>query len=471
MTLIMYQSFWITVFSIRRAPGDIQLLSSHPLADKRSLHVSIFHCNLFLLSPSFCRLLTMDVSSGYDYQGRQDAFFIVSCGLAALAAIAVFLRCIGRFILIRMPGPDDYFLIAAMVGIFGYMVGMFVVKNDHMGFPRSKLTPVNMVNFLKTALAIQIIYSATLACIKMSICFTYLRFAVANKFRYLCIGTIATHAIFFLICFIILLFQCQPMENVWDVTGTVQGTCINNSAFFYAAPGFHILTDIWILLLPMHTLKNIRRPNREKAALFAIFGVGAFAVAASCIRLHTILLYNLSDDKFRDALPVNLWTMIETTVAVICASVPGLKPIFSRWRRHGGRETNSQNMGASKLPELLRRREERKQQHTDVTLDGLPGEEMRPTPAAEVSVMQPRGAVPAATLGGDGGGGWDGGDGSGPSAVRYSGISNAGSHLTSPSLHQGRYSSQECIMREPAPVDRAEAGDPPSWPLGPANNV
>ncbi|EJT70130.1 hypothetical protein GGTG_12303 [Gaeumannomyces tritici R3-111a-1] len=342
----------------------------------------------------------MDVSSGYDYQGRQDAFFIVSCGLAALA---------GERHTTFSPS--------------GYV---------HRGLPPMHRPIHPNQNAWTGRLFSHRSYGGDI--------WLYGR-------------------------------NCQPMEKIWDVTGTVQGTCINNSAFFYAAPGFHILTDIWILLLPMHTLKNIRRPNREKAALFAIFGVGAFAVAASCIRLHTILLYNLSDDKFRDALPVNLWTMIETTVAVICASVPGLKPIFSRWRRHGGRETNSQNMGASKLPELLRRREERKQQHTDVTLDGLPGEEMRPTPAAEVSVMQPRGAVPAATLGGDGGGGWDGGDGSGPSAVRYSGISNAGSHLTSPSLHQGRYSSQECIMREPAPVDRAEAGDPPSWPLGPANNV
>ncbi|KAL8377935.1 hypothetical protein RB595_008563 [Gaeumannomyces hyphopodioides] len=394
----------------------------------------------------------MDVFYGHDYQRRQDAFFIVSCSLTALAAIAVFLRCIGRFILIRMAGPDDYFLIAAMMGIFGYMAGMFVAKNDHMGLPMSNLTPVNMVNFLKTALAIQIIYSATLACIKASICFTYLRFAVANRFRYLCIGTIVTHAVFFLICFIVLLFQCQPIEKVWDITGTVQGGCINYTAFFYSASGFHVLTDIWILLLPMYTLKTIRRPKREKAALFAIFGAGALAVAASCIRLNTIYLYTFSDDPFRDSVPVNLWTMIETTVAVICASVPGLKPIFSRSQHYGGRETHSQNRGASKLPELLRRREERKQQHASITLDGLLGEGPWSTRAAEDSVLQPRGALLVAAPGG--GGGWGDGDEGGLSGAPHSGMSNTGSHPISPDFHQSRCSSRERIMREPTLVDR-----------------
>lgn len=413
----------------------------------------------------------MDVFYGHDYQRRQDDFFIVTCSLTALAAIAVVLRCIGRFILIRMPGPDDYFLIAAMMGIFGYMAGMFAVKNDHMGFPSSNLTPANMVNFLKTALAIQIIYSATLAFIKASICFTYLRFAVANRFRYLCIGTIVTHAVFFLICFIILLFQCQPMEKLWDVTGTVQGKCINNTAFFYSTSAFHILTDIWILLLPMYTLKKIRRPNREKAALFAIFGVGAFAIAASCIRLHTIYLYTLSDDPFRDAVPVNLWTMIETTIAVICASVPGLKPIFSRSQHHGSRETNSQNMGGSKLPELLRRREERKQQHTDITLDGLPGEELRSTLAAEDLALQTRGTLPATTLAGGGGDRWGDGDESGRSGVSHSGASDRGSHLISPDFHRSRHSSQERIMGESTLVHRVEPDHQQGWPLGSTMNA
>lgn len=37
--------------------------------------------------------------------------------------------------------------------MIGYLIGMYVAKGDHMGFPASNLTPVNMVNFLKASRA------------------------------------------------------------------------------------------------------------------------------------------------------------------------------------------------------------------------------------------------------------------------------------------------------------------------------
>ncbi|KLU91064.1 hypothetical protein MAPG_09587 [Magnaporthiopsis poae ATCC 64411] len=418
----------------------------------------------------------MDLFYGEDYPRRQDALFAVSCTLTAVAAIAVLLRCIGRFILIRMPGPDDYFLIAAMLGVIGYLIGMFVAKGDHMGFPASNLTPANMVNFFKEALAIQIIYSATLASLKTSICFAYLRFAVTTKFRYLCIGTIVVHAVFFLVCFIIFMFECQPLEKVWDVTGTVKGTCINNTAFFYASSGFHIMTDVWILLLPIHTLKKIRRPRREKAALFCVFGAGAFATTASCIRLHTIYIYTLSDDPFRDAVPVNLWTMIETSIAVVCASVPGLKPIFSRAQHHRARETNSQNKGGSKLPDLLRRRElraqqqqqQQQQQYTDGSFGGLLGDDMTlkltSTPATwDLSLPLSPGAFSEMSLSFGGGGHGNGLAGSGAGDIEK--------QLTASDAAPSGHSSQERTVGGPQHVNMSEPVYPPGWPLGSPTNV
>jgi len=147
---------------------------------------------------------------------------------------------------------------------------------------------------------------------------------------------------------------------MWDFTGTVQGSCINTTAFFYcknwslsasgpqklivpATSTFNIITDIWILGLPFKTLRSIQRPNREKVALFLIFGAGAFACVASIIRLYSIRIFTESDDPFRDGIPVNLWSMIEVTVAISCASVPAFKPIFSRHQRAATRAARSKS--------------------------------------------------------------------------------------------------------------------------------
>lgn len=120
---------------------------------------------------------------------------------------------------------------------------------------------------------------------------------------------------------------------MWDITGTAEGECINTTAFFYSTSAFNIVTDIWILVLPLKTLRSINRPTREKYALFLIFGVGTFAAVASIVRLHTIYTYTLAEDPFRDGILVNQWSVIEVTIAISCASVSALKPVFSSKQR------------------------------------------------------------------------------------------------------------------------------------------
>lgn len=89
------------------------------------------------------------------------------------------------------------------------------------------------------------------------------------------------------------------------------------------------MTDIWILVLPVKTLSGILRPRREKIALSIIFGVGLFATITSVIRLHTIYTYTLAKDVFRESILVNIWSMLEINIGIICASVPALKPLFT----------------------------------------------------------------------------------------------------------------------------------------------
>jgi hypothetical protein len=60
-----------------------------------------------------------------------------------------------------------------------------------------------------------------------------------------------------------------------------------------------------------------------------IFGIGTFATIVAIVRLHTIYTYTLATDPFQQSILVNLWSVIEINVAVICASAPALKPLFS----------------------------------------------------------------------------------------------------------------------------------------------
>ncbi|KZL65570.1 integral membrane protein [Colletotrichum incanum] len=262
-------------------------------------------------------------------QERQNSLVITACFFTGISTIVVIARTFVRAVLIRKPGLDDYSMLVAIIFTMGYLAEIFVGKANHIGFPMKTLSFENMTNLLRTTLAIQVTYYVCITAIKISILCMYLRFAVTRSLNVLCICTILFHLLFFFICIGVTLSQCQPLHKMWDLTQAVDGVCINTTAFFYFTSGFNIVTDIWILVLPIKTLSGILRPRREKIALGIIFGVGMFATITSIIRLHTIYTYTLAQDLFRESILVNIWSILEINIGIICASVPALKPLFT----------------------------------------------------------------------------------------------------------------------------------------------
>lgn len=231
--------------------------------------------------------------------------------------------------MIRNPGWDDGAMIVATLLGLGYMVAILVARSANIGFPAPTLSSDDKTIMLKATYAIQLIYYGIIYFIKMSILLTYLRFIVSKTLRKACWATMGLLTVFFILCFSITAAQCNPAHKMWDVTLTVPGKCINTTIFFYATSAFNIITDIWILALPIKTLRSINRPQHEKIALFAIFGIGSVSCIMSIVRLHSIYTYTLAEDPFHEAIQVNVWSQIEFHIAIICASVPALKPLFS----------------------------------------------------------------------------------------------------------------------------------------------
>lgn len=53
------------------------------------------------------------------------------------------------------------------------------------------------------------------------------------------------------------------------------GHCYNLVNAWYSNAVFSIITDILILILPMHMVYKLQRDKREKLMLYAVFGLGA----------------------------------------------------------------------------------------------------------------------------------------------------------------------------------------------------
>lgn len=177
--------------------------------------------------------------------------------------------------------------------------------------------------------------------------------AVNRTFEQLCKGSIYLLAVYQFIVIIVVPAQCTPLSKLWDFTGQTPGRCIDTNVFYYSkqtrasctchltravTSAFHIVIDIWILLLPYKLILSIPRPLRERLAVYAVFGLGVLGTICAIVRFNYLVIVNKSTDPFYDSITINVWSMVEVNVGILCASLPTLRPLFSQAQRDRTRE-------------------------------------------------------------------------------------------------------------------------------------
>ena len=76
------------------------------------------------------------------------------------------------------------------------------------------------------------------------------------------------------------MLQCIPLSHVWQHDQETPGKCINLLAFFYSNSIIMIMNDTVMYLMPMCLLRNVDMLRGQRAAIYALFGVGGLYVSA-----------------------------------------------------------------------------------------------------------------------------------------------------------------------------------------------
>lgn len=118
----------------------------------------------------------------------------------------------------------------------------------------------------------QIVYKFSINLTKMSIVLLYLRIFVTERFRKFCIYVFLYVTCYGIGSIVATILECQPIARVYD--RSIEGTCINLTAFWYANAISNILTDIVILTMPMRVIRTLRLPPRPKYGLMGVFALG-----------------------------------------------------------------------------------------------------------------------------------------------------------------------------------------------------
>lgn len=258
-----------------------------------------------------------------------DLINSVSIALTAIAGAVVLLRLITRIVVTKKSGLDDFWIGLAMVFSLGLTISVLDSVRNGLGTHMSGLKPKTITRLLKSTWISLIAYGLTLTCIKISILVLYLRIFPSRRFRIAC-----TCLLVFVIGYgiwVVLggVFMCTPVSFFWN-RSIPGGHCpLDRFWIFYMNAAVNITQEFVILLLPMPLLGRLHLLRGQKIALIGMFALGGFVSIICIIRIVNVATVRHSDDQSYDTAMVTLYSTVEVNVALVCACLPVLRPLFA----------------------------------------------------------------------------------------------------------------------------------------------
>ncbi|KAF6841850.1 integral membrane protein [Colletotrichum musicola] len=273
-------------------------------------------------------LVSQELCKGYPTESRRRYSRIFSIALPTISATVVALRCWARYTVTQKLWWDDW---SALIALFFLVVSCACgFANAGMGFGEHywDVEPGKGKTIIQLFYAMQMFYTFMQVAAKTSICCFYYRVFTNTPFLLAVKGAlvfILLHGAMFLF---LVIFQCLPVQSIWD--RSIEGKCLNITAIGYGGAAISIFEDIVLFIMPVPELLKLQLSRKKKWALVFMFGIGSFACIASMIRLKYLVSLAHTFDATWDNVDVVLWSSIEVNLAIVCGSLPALRPLFKR---------------------------------------------------------------------------------------------------------------------------------------------
>lgn len=184
-------------------------------------------------------------------------------------------------------------------------------------------------------------YVVALCFVKLSILFFYRTIAATRNFRRCVHAAIAIVSMYSFAVAVASIFQCQNPADAWSTTNyiaqfdrnrntqPVELKCFDPTKLWIFSGAANLVSDVFIIMLPIPALLSLRVPMTKRLALIGIFSIGLMAIVASCVRMWVMMLWAESAaNSARFGTDLLLWGQVETNSAIISASIPFLRLLF-----------------------------------------------------------------------------------------------------------------------------------------------
>ncbi|KAM0794045.1 hypothetical protein BDR22DRAFT_902421 [Usnea florida] len=196
----------------------------------------------------------------------------------------------------------------------------------------------------------------TVTLIRFSVVLLYIRIFVTRSFRLTCYAILTLNTMFFIAIFLSYVLSAIPVDCQWSETSDCS-SAINPKLLVLLVAAFSLHLDVTVVALPMPMLWGLQMAVGKKATLSGIFGLGFIICAITAYRVRTTATIGSSD--IEDHIRINsLLLFFEPILGVITASLPVMKPVFSKvldsTRGLGIRKYTSKVFRTASIPVFMR---------------------------------------------------------------------------------------------------------------------
>ncbi|KAI0007775.1 hypothetical protein F4779DRAFT_590542 [Xylariaceae sp. FL0662B] len=244
------------------------------------------------------------------------------------ASIIVAGRLYSRFLLRNYSWDDGFILFAwlfavAVVAVVGVET-LYGLGHMFSNIPL-RLRPTG----IRLSYATISCYQVCLVLTKISILFFYLRILKLPNQRIFIFITMACVTLYGTVIFLLTFFLCNPVSNVYEFDIRV-GTCLQYYPVMTASAVLHTMTDFWLIALVLPHIVKMHLPMGQKAGLAFVLTLGVFVACASLTRMA--VAWEFLNPKYAqwDSFSFAIWTTLESSLGLVCASIPMLKPLVRK---------------------------------------------------------------------------------------------------------------------------------------------
>ncbi|KAH7394995.1 hypothetical protein DE146DRAFT_67684 [Phaeosphaeria sp. MPI-PUGE-AT-0046c] len=273
---------------------------------------------------------------------RQETVYGVTMPFQILSLVAVGLRLHTRFRVVRDPGLDDVFIIAAaifkLIGLIAFYGGFQAGIGKHLIEIFDNLE-VTMVWFYVANVS----YIMTAVFVKLSLLFQYLRLFHEGYRRIATIVLLTLVTLWGCAFAFMAWFPCFPVSGFWDKRRVPPAKCYGfgyrtldeakNTLFAFS--GSNMILDVAIFLVPLTEFLKPGLNRKQALAMTGLFTFGSLVIMMAILRLWSGLKHNNTNTMydFTFWLPeVLIFSCLEVDFAIISASMPIFWPsVMAAW--------------------------------------------------------------------------------------------------------------------------------------------